>query len=75
MLPLDGEELLPLGDAGRLFAAGPVYSTLYDWMRLGVTSKVTRERVKLECRQEGAAWFTSVEAVERFKARLNGAEV
>ena len=67
------EKMLTLDEAAKLMPVpgGCSKSSLYRWWRDGYHG------VKLECRRVGRGLFTSLEAVERFAAKLgeSGANV
>ena len=61
---LQTESLIALKEAGQHVPGGKSYGAVYHWYHKGV------EGVKLECRRFGSKLFTSVEALDRFAARL-----
>ncbi len=61
---LQTESLIALKEAGQHVPGGKSYGAVYHWYRNGV------EGVKLECRRFGRDLFTSIEALDRFAARL-----
>ena len=65
------ERFLTLGK-GRQLPGSPGRRTLREWMKKGCKSQVTGETVLLEGWQIGGRWHTSVEAFDRFLAKLNG---
>jgi len=67
-----GEEVLTLAKAKRL-PSSPHRSTLKRWIDHGRKSPKTGQIVKLEAWLIGGRWYTSVEAFDRFVAKLNGA--
>jgi hypothetical protein len=62
-----GEKLVPLGEAGGYVPLRPHYSTLKRWAYEGINGVV------LETLKIGRRRFTSLQALERFVERLNGA--
>ena len=73
--PLLLETLIGPAEAARLFpdhrGRGRVNpSTVWRWIRSGVRTS-TGEVVRLEAIRIGTGWRTTVEAIERFVARLN----
>ncbi len=64
------EKLLRLKQAKSHFATRPSYNTLKRWVSIGVYSR-RGVHVRLESFREGGRVYTSVEATERFRERLN----
>lgn len=66
--PLESEDLFTLGKVSKRYS----YWVLRQWAERGRKSYITGQIVKLEVRQIGGRRYTSVQAVERFNAKLNG---
>lgn len=64
------EQLLTFNQ-GRKLPLRPCRKTILTWVNVGCKSKRTGKLVFLECVQIGRIWYTSVEAHQRFVARLN----
>jgi hypothetical protein len=65
------EALVPLKSPKRL-RCNKCWRTLWNWHKLGLRSRVTKERVYLECRYDGGVLCTSEERYLAFLRRLNG---
>lgn len=79
MIDIRTETPLPFGVAVRrlpsLRSGRPVNpSTLWRWATVGVKSRATGERVKLETIRVGGSSATTIEALQRFFDRLGGQE-
>ncbi len=65
MNDLLNETLVPIGAAGRYVPLGPHLNTVRRWATQGI------DGVKLESVRIGKRRYTTLEAIERFLARLN----
>lgn len=61
-----GEELISLKDARRCVPGGVSQSTIYQWVRMGVSSRSTLNREYLEVRIVAGRHYTTKQAIERF---------
>jgi hypothetical protein len=64
------EQVLRLKQARSHFASKPSYNTLKAWVKKGVYSR-RGVHVRLESFREGGRVYTSIEATQRFRERLN----
>lgn len=64
MINIEREQLMALGEAGRLLGWQPSPATLWRWRVKGVRN------VRLDCIRIGGRWLTSREAILRFVKAL-----
>lgn len=75
LLKLAPESRLPLKKAQHLFHGSPALRTIQRYVSQGMYCISLRKRIFLEAyRGTGNSYITSVEAVRRFNARINGGE-
>lgn len=65
MINVEREQLMSLGEVGRLLGWQPSPATLWRWRVKGVRN------VRLDCIRIGGRWLTSREALLRFVKRLS----
>lgn len=65
------ETVISLGEVSRYVGRDVPYSTARGWATTGVIG-ADGMKVYLETRRSGGQLFTSVEALKRFEAKVNG---
>ena len=71
---IHSENLLTLDQARKYFHSNPLRETVRRYCDEGLVNRYTGQRIFLEAFYEGQWRFTSEEAIERFRRRLNERE-
>ena len=75
MVRLSTEDKIPLKRAGSLIIGNPSFRTLQRYVHKGYRCPMTDRVITLEAfRSVGRCLWTSRQAVQRFCARINGAD-
>ncbi len=73
MMRLDAEDKIPLKRARPLLDGSPSLRTIQRYVNYGYRCPLLDAPIYLEAfRGVGRSWWTSRQAVQRFRARLNG---